>query len=109
MGQAQASVENRTAGNVCVITFNKSDVMFTNYVNLYILEPKQKMMVEASPDPVGLYVGIVYKLSEKTFHYKRWLCKNESAMIIRSVSGHEIIISGGIIRQHALPRHLFYQ
>lgn len=95
MGQAHASVENRTSARVVVITFNNADAMFTNYSNLYVLEPLQKMKVEASPDPVGLHVAIVYKVTEKHFHYKRWLCLNDAEMVVRSVIGEDIEVTGG--------------
>lgn len=95
MGQAHASVENRTSATIVVITFNNADAMFTNYSNLYLLEPLEKMKVEASPDPIGLHVAIVYKVTEKHFHYKRWFCVNEAEMVIHSVMGENMEVTGG--------------
>lgn len=95
MGPAHSSIENRTSSYLCVITFNKTDLLFNYYNNLYILEPGQKLLVEANPDPVGLYVAVVYKAADGFLHFKRWLCQNEAEMVVLSVNRYDIDVSGG--------------
>jgi hypothetical protein len=95
MGPAHSNVVNRTAGKLVVITFNKADLMFSFYTKLYILEPNETLTVEASADPVGLYVAIVYKASEGYLHFKRWLCLNESEMVVVSMTKNDMDVVGG--------------
>ena len=64
LGPSHAIVENQSDTYVCIITFNKSGILLSHYSNLYVIDPTQKMRVEAIPDPVGLFVCIVYKASE---------------------------------------------
>ena len=95
MGAAHAGVTNKTKGHICVITFNKSELIFNAYANLYIIDPNTTQNVEAITDPIGLYVAIVYKASDGYLHYKKWLCQNETELIVNSINKYDIEVSGG--------------
>jgi hypothetical protein len=98
LGPAHALVENLTPGVVCVLTFNKADILLTAYSNMYVLEPGQRLTVEALPDPFGLVVAIVYKAENHFLFYKRWLCRNESEMVVHSVvSMYDMVVTGGLL------------
>lgn len=104
MGPAHSTVVNRSDSHICVITFNKADLLFRFYNNLYVIAPGEAMNVESNPDPVGHYVAIVYKAEKGVFHYKRWLCNNECEMIVKSIKKYEIEVTGG---KHLLHLPLF--
>ena len=96
LGPAHATVENQCSHMLCVITFNKADILLKNYHRLYIVDPGQTMRVEALPDPAGLFVAVVYKVDNGYFYYKRWLCSTEAEMAVRSaVSVYEMDVVGG--------------
>jgi hypothetical protein len=98
MGQSHSFVNNRTAGKVVIVTFNKSDKSKNGYNNFYTVDPEETLKVEAGADPLdptGLYVGVVYKVDGKFFFYKKWLCLNESTMFITKIQDEEIQVSGG--------------
>ena len=97
LGPAYATVENQCNHMLCVITFNKADILLKNYNRLYIVDPGHKMRVEALPDPAGLFVAVVYKAENGYFYYKRWLCSTEADMIVRSaVNVYEMDVVGGM-------------
>lgn len=97
LGPAYAIVENQCNDMLCVITFNKADILLKNYHRLYIIDPGQRSRVEALPDPAGLFVAVVYKVDNGYFYYKRWLCATEAEMVVRSaVSVYEMEVAGGI-------------
>lgn len=96
LGPARAIVDNQSPGYVCVITFNKADILLSHYTNMYVVDPNQRVTVEAISDPIGLFVAIVYKAADGYLHYKRWLCKNDAEMVVQSVASmYDIVVNGG--------------
>jgi hypothetical protein len=95
LGSSYATVVNYTGICLCVLTFNKADLLFTNYASMCVVDPGQRLRVEALPDPIGLFVAIVYKAADGYLHYKRWLCKTQSEMVVHSMAKYDIDVDGG--------------
>ena len=69
------------------------------------------MTVEASPDAIGLKIGVIYDVADKmtfldktlastskkggTLFYERFKCRQESVMTITEISGDTVVASGG--------------
>lgn len=94
LGPANCTVINNSDGKLCVLTFNKADLFFTNYSHMYTIDTGQSQRVEALSDPNGLFVAIVYKAVDNYLHYKRWHCANGSELTVMSVNKQEIQVSG---------------
>lgn len=67
-----------------------------DYNTMYMIEPGQKQLVEANPDPTGLKVGIVYAVdvAKQEMLYHRFLCKNDGTLNITEVRGDDISYYG---------------
>ena len=94
LGPANCTVINSSENKLCVLTFNKADLFFTNYYHMYAIDTGQSQRVEALSEPNGLFVAIVYKAVDNYLHYKRWHCANGSEITVQSVTKQEIIVSG---------------
>lgn len=65
---------------------------------MYIIEPGEKQMVEANPDPNGLKVGAIYETrrEKQELYFHRFTCSNDSILTITSVDGNDIDYYGGM-------------
>lgn len=94
LGPAHCIVVNTTATKLCVVTFNRTDLFFTNYSQMYAIDSGQSTRVEALSDPNGLFVAIIYKAVDNFLHYKRWHCGNGTTLTVLGVNTNEIQVSG---------------
>lgn len=46
MGNAHATVVNKTPKKVCVLTFDQADLIYNKYNKMYIIDPGCTMLVE---------------------------------------------------------------
>ena len=46
MGNAHATIVNKTPKKVCVITFDQADLLYKKYNKMYIIDPGCSMQVE---------------------------------------------------------------
>lgn len=67
------------------------------YHEMYIIEPGESKKVEASSDPIGLKIAVVYDAAPEgqQLFYHRWQCKNESTLTVTYMNGAEISTFGG--------------
>jgi hypothetical protein len=70
---------------------------------MYIIEPGESKKVEASSDPIGLKVAVVYDAAPEgqQLFYHRWQCKNDSTLNVTYMNGAEISTFGG---EFSLPK-----
>ena len=122
MGPAQSTVVNHTGRRMCVLSFDNSDLLCTskyisfsferNYLKnllfditlvhqgyncLYLIEPGKSVFVEATPDAVGLKIGVVYDTIAKTREllFQKFACKNESTIAIYDIDYDKLSWDGG--------------
>ena len=58
------------------------NLLSSDYVNMYVVEPNDVCVVEADPNPTGLKVGILYDVEIKNslLHFHIFECKNEGKL-----------------------------
>lgn len=84
MGPANSKIVNGTEFGICIITFNKADLLRRSYHSMYTIEKHGELVVEALPDALGLQVCVLYEVNIQTnqLFYHRFECSNESMWII---------------------------
>jgi hypothetical protein len=97
MGAANSTVVNKTHKKLCVITFDKADLINSAYRNMYTIEPGESVKVEALAHLDGLKVGIIYDAvpESQMLLYQRFACKNETTLTVTYMNAGDISTFGG--------------
>ncbi len=64
---------------------------------MYVLEPGETRQVEASADPIGLRMGIIYEADteEMKVMFQKYTTKRDSVLTITYINGQDISTFGG--------------